>query len=237
MMRTMLTIGGIVLGIASVLAAAVVGLAVVIGPWPAVGVSAAVALLAVGAYVRWLGPWQRRWGATDAEVARTMPGDDLFPDAAATTRVITIDAPPEAVWPWLVQIGHGRAGWYSYDWIDNDGRPSLDRIVPELQDLGVGSRILMTPGMGPVVREVREGCSILSAGEADSWCVALYPTGSGTRLVSRWRAAWPGSVATWFWIAVSDPGSFVMERKMLKGIKARAERPETASRKPEAAPA
>ena len=166
-----------------------------------------------------------------------MPGDELFPDANATTRGITIDAPPEAVWPWLVQIGYGRAGWYSYDWIDNDGRPSLDRIAPELQDLVVGSRILMTPDMGPVVRAVEPGRFVLSSGEADSWCMALYPTGAGTRLVSRWRAAWPRSMATLIWIAVSDPGSFIMERKMLMGIKLRAERQPIADRPREPVPA
>ena len=65
---------------------------------------------------------------------------------------LTIDAAPTDVWPWLVQLGYDRAGWYSYDWIDNDGRPSADRVVPELQDLAVGDRIPMGPGMGPAVR-------------------------------------------------------------------------------------
>jgi hypothetical protein len=76
-------------------------------------------------------PWQHRWGATDEGVCRAMPGDGLVPDATSTTRAITIAAPPEQVWPWLVQLGYGRAGWYSYDWIDNDNRPSADRILPD----------------------------------------------------------------------------------------------------------
>jgi hypothetical protein len=91
-------------------------------------------------YRLWVQPWQHRWGATDEEVGAAMPGDDLIPDAASTTRAISIAAPPEQVWPWLAQLGFGRAGWYSYDWIDNDGQPSADRIIPELQQLQVGVR-------------------------------------------------------------------------------------------------
>jgi hypothetical protein len=88
-----------------------------------------------------------------------------------------------------VQLGYGRAGWYSYDWIDNDGNPSAERIVPELQSLEVGDQILMVPGMGPRVRALEENKHILSRGDADSWCLALYPAAGATRLVSRWRAA------------------------------------------------
>jgi hypothetical protein len=66
-----------------------------------------------------------RWGATDAEVAAPMPGDELVPRSSFTaTRAITIDAPPEAVWPWLVQLGYRRAGWYTYDLFDNAGYPA-----------------------------------------------------------------------------------------------------------------
>lgn len=102
-------------------------------------------------YVRLLAPWHRRWGATTGEVQGPLPGDDLVPDGAATTRAITIAAPPAQVWPWLVQIGFGRAGWYSYDWIDNDGRPSATRVLRDLQGLAVGDRIPMTPDLGFVV--------------------------------------------------------------------------------------
>jgi hypothetical protein len=170
-------------------------------------------------------PWQHRWGATDEEVRRAMPGDDLIADASSTTRAITIAARPEQVWPWLVQLGYGRGGWYSYDWIDNDGRPSADGIVPELQQLQVGDQILMLPEMGPRVRQIQPDRYFV-AGDHDgpSWCLALYPTADGCRLVSRWRADWQLTLANAFWILISDPGPFIMERKMLKGIKARAER-------------
>jgi hypothetical protein len=164
-------------------------------------------------------------GATDEEVGAVLPGDDIIPDAAgSTTRAITIDAVPTDVWPWLVQLGYDRAGWYSYDWIDNDGRPSADRVVPELQDLAVGDRILMGPGMGPAVRALEPNRYLVAGDrEGGSWCLALRPGDGGTRLVSRWRVRWPLTPATVFWVLLSDPGAFIMERRMLKGIKERVE--------------
>jgi hypothetical protein len=161
-----------------------------------------------------------------------MPGDDLIADVASTTRAITIAAPPEQVWPWLAQLGYGRAGWYSYDWIDNDGQPSADRIIPRLQALEVGDQIPMLPEMGPRVREIQPNRYFVAGDQSgSSWCLALYPTPDGCRLVSRWRASWRMTLANAFWILISDPGPFIMERKMLKGIKRRAERAFHASRK------
>jgi hypothetical protein len=223
-MRTKVTIMGLVLLAILGSIGILVMLLVVLGLWVGLAVGLAIAATVLVAY-RWLlRPWHLRWGATDEEVRATLPGDDLLPKpSGSSTRAIGIDAPPEMVWPWLVQVGYGRAGWYSYDWIDNDGKPSADRIVPELQSLEVGDRILMIPGMGPEVKAVEEPRFIVSGGEADSWCLALDPTDGGTRLVSRWRQAWPRSPATYFWIAISEPGAFIMERKMLLGIKRRAE--------------
>jgi hypothetical protein len=131
-MRTRLTLMAIVLAAATT-AAGVIALLVIMLGWPGLAVGALGMLSVLGSYRRWIQPWQHRWGASDQEVQRAMPGDDVLPDAASTTRAITIAAPPEQVWPWLVQLGYGRGGWYSYDWIDNDGRPSADRIIPELQ--------------------------------------------------------------------------------------------------------
>ena len=86
-------------------------------------VIAAGALL-VGVYLRWVRPWELRWGATDVEVALRAAGDELVRDPnLVATRAVTVDAPPEAVWPWLVQIGTGRAGWYSYDVGGEESRP------------------------------------------------------------------------------------------------------------------
>ncbi|MEV6492875.1 hypothetical protein AB0M20_30275, partial [Actinoplanes sp. NPDC051633] len=93
--------------------------------------------------------WHLTWGATPAEVAAPMPGDDLLPGAQyRATRAITVNAPPAEVWPWLVQVGVGRGGWYADDLLDNLGRPSLRRIVPALQDLHVGQRLAMVPHAG-----------------------------------------------------------------------------------------
>lgn len=86
-----------------------------------------------------LRPWHRTWGATPAEVAAAMPGDELLPHAQyRSTRAITISARPHDVWPWLVQVGCRRAGWYANDLLDNFGRPSSRTIIPELQHLAVG---------------------------------------------------------------------------------------------------
>src|ERR1700693_2913735 len=99
---------------------------------------AALGAVVCGGYLRFIRPWQLRWGATDEEVACAMPGDDVVQSPTFNaTRAVTIQARPEEIWPWLVQIGCKRAGWYSYDWIDNLGIPSANRIVPELQHLEV----------------------------------------------------------------------------------------------------
>jgi len=186
--------------------------------------SLVAASAAVAAYAFVARPWYLRWGATDDEVTRRLPGDDLAADSTVgSTRAITVEAPVEDVWPWLVQIGYGRGGWYSYDWIDNDGRPSARGIDPALQDLDVGDRIEMVPGMGPIVMEIAANEYLLCGGPTDRWCLALYPVVGGTRLVSRWHQAWKRSVATAFWTMLSEPGSFVMERKMLLNLKDRAE--------------
>jgi len=95
---------------------------------------------------RKLVPWQLRWGATDIEVAREMPADDFIVNPTFNaTRAVTVDTPPEMIWPWLLQIGHKRAGWYSYDWIDNLGKPSATRVIPGLQDLKESDLIPVSP--------------------------------------------------------------------------------------------
>ena len=130
-MRTKRVIGLIVVGclLASV---AVLGLLIAwLGSALGILVGLLIAVAVIGTYLQVLGPSQRRWGATEEELRRAMPGDDLLrPDAPSTTRAITINASPEEIFPWLLQIGCGRGGWYSYDWIDNDGKPSVERIDP-----------------------------------------------------------------------------------------------------------
>jgi hypothetical protein len=174
------------------------------------------------------------WGATPEEVGRTMPGDELMPrpDVLAT-RAITVDAQPHAVWPWLVQMGSGRGGAYTYDWIENLlglQMHSADRVLPEFQDLAVGD-VLRSPGGGPGMRiEVLEPERVLTSCAEDGswvWAFGLYPLDHGrTRLVSRNRISLPGAslAARLAYLWVMEPGSLVMERKMLLGIKERAER-------------
>src|SRR5688572_18965568 len=103
---------------------------------------AASVLVTQRLYRRYLREWVLSWGATAEEVARRLPGDELLENAdIVATRAIEIDAPPSAIWPWLVQMGPGRAGAYTYDWIENLfglGMHSADTIVPEWQQLEVG---------------------------------------------------------------------------------------------------
>jgi hypothetical protein len=156
-----------------------------------------------------------------------MPGDAILgPGAPSTTRAITIGAPADQVWPWLAQLGYGRAGWYSYDWLDNDGHPSATQIRPQWRHLRPGDQILMMPGAGFDVVEVTDGhyFTAQAPDQTMSWCLAVEPLGQHRcRLISRWRARWHVTAASALWIALSDPGAFIMERKMLLGIKARAE--------------
>jgi len=188
--------------------------------------SLGLASMAVVVYRLIIRPWHLRWGASDEEVARVMPGDELIPDATSATRAITIKATPEAIWPWLVQLGYGKAGWYSYDWIDNDFKPSADRILPEYQDLGVGDSILMMPAMGFETQAIDEPGSIVSLLQdgSTSWCLGLYPSHDGsTRLVSRWRPRFKRSLGNMLMLAVVEPGTFIMEQKMLRTIRDRVE--------------
>ena len=123
-----------------------------------IGIAAGAAGLV---YVFVVLPWQLRRGATSAKVQQSLPGDDLVASPkTGYTQAITIRAPKARVWRWLVQIGYKRAGWYSYDFLHrlmgiagcvDDDRHSANRIIPELQDLGVGDVIEIAPGMGYAV--------------------------------------------------------------------------------------
>jgi hypothetical protein len=112
-----------------------------------VGLTVGVTVAAVAACQLGYITWRRRWQASPDECTRTLPGDHLVPEPQFNqTLAVTIDAPPSAIWPWLVQMGYGRAGWYSYDAIDMRGR-SAQGIRPELQDLRVGQTVPLAPNM------------------------------------------------------------------------------------------
>jgi hypothetical protein len=188
--------------------------------------------LEVATYPRWR-EWCLTWGATDDEANGPLPGDDLLADPAImSTRAIWIDASPEAVWPWLVQMGPGRGGAYTYDWIENLfglGMHSADKILPEFQELTVGDAQRLG-ARGPVLRvavlEPQESLVFRSDDGNWAWAFALVPADAGTRLISRNRIATPGAsaMARALYKYFMEPGSLIMERKMLLGIKERAER-------------
>jgi hypothetical protein len=142
------------------------------------GITVGVAGFAYAVVIR---PWQLRRGATDAEVRRSLPGDDLVPDPkCGYTQAITIRASTSDIWPWLVQIGYKRAGWYSHDFLHrlmgiagsvDDEHRSAKRIIPELQDLTVGDVVEIAPGMGYVVAgiEPEQALILQSRVDTDKW--------------------------------------------------------------------
>lgn len=199
-----------------------------------------------------------------------LPGDELIPSPGKiVTHTITINAPSETIWPWLVQLGSGRAGWYSYDRIDNGGKPSAKEIIPELQFIAVGDIMPAIPGTKDafIIKQILPGKALLlvvpiqaAIEEPDalrrmagtlrvSWVLVLEKLGhEKTRLISRGRISrnWlaPSSVSIarskrpifieriysilskmpWFlMLPIALTGHFIMETKMLRGIKRRAE--------------
>ncbi len=169
------------------------------------------------------------WGATEEEARARLPGDELLeePDGVAT-RAIGIDAPASAVWPWLVQMGPApRAGAYTYDWIENLlglNMHSADRVLPEFQHPQVGETI--SYGSNTMrVELVDPGRAFAWRSEDGSWVwsFVLHEEGGGTRLISRNRFRLPTAAAR-AGMLLMEPASLVMERKMLLGIKQRAER-------------
>jgi hypothetical protein len=177
--------------------------------------------------------WHRQWGATPDEIAALLPGDAFVPQAQfRTTRAITIDAPPQDVWPWLVQVGCLRAGWYSNDLLDNLGHPSATTIVPDLQRLEVGQWIPMAPSPTPTDRNAFKVHSF----EVDDWLLWTKPDSTwvwhltstdngGTRLLTRVHAFydWRHPLTALLGVVLMEFGDFAMQRRMLRGIKTRAE--------------
>jgi hypothetical protein len=200
------------------------------------------------AYLYIIRPWHLHWGATHLDRIAVLPGDALSPYASAVvTHAVNIDAPAEAVWPWLVQIGQERGGFYSYTFLDNligcDMRNTF-RIVPEWQQRAIGdtvwfgspkrfggrarmiaavvepvrSLVLATPADWELIRAGKDGLDA-------TWALALQRKGvNTTRLIARLRSAanvslWQRVINFLFW----EPVHFVMERKMLLRIKKLAE--------------
>ena len=206
------------------------------------------AISALTYYTLAVRPWLLRWGATAEEASTPLPGDNLVPTAAyTTTRAITIRASAESIWPWLVQLGQGRAGFYTYDRLEQivgAAIRSVDRVVPEFQQLAVGDTVLLSPVGGPKVAVLDTGCALVLYQTMDlrtarsippvpathwamdwTWTFALRPLPDGaTRLLVRTRADYrPHAVLAPGVRLLLEPIHFVMERGMLMGIKRRAE--------------
>ncbi len=205
--------------------------------------------LTVGAYcfLQWRG---RTHGSTYAERHAEMPGDELVPrPRLSITHAVTVPAGPSRVWPWLVQVGWGRAGWYTPRWVDvllfPANGPSASRLLPEHQALAVGDVVPDGPPESEcaftVVDLVPERCLVLRstshlplswreqglAGVDWTWVFTLHATdgGAGTRLVFRWRAS---TAPVWLTMAAQVfivPADYVMSRAMLRGIRRRVAGP------------
>jgi len=190
--------------------------------------------------------WRCRWGATEAEVKRALPGDELVPTPKwQYTQAITVHAPATEVWQWLAQIGQGRGGFYSYEWLENligcDIR-NADRILPEFQNLKIGDGIRLHPQMPPMPVEILEpGRAFVLHGDTRqggpspmtpkgytnmSWLFFVEEVSSDTsRVLSRFRTDHDDSFASrlGFGPYFVEPISSVMQREMFRGLKRRAE--------------
>jgi hypothetical protein len=185
---------------------------------------------------------RRNWGATAAEAARSLPGDDLVPEPAdQTTLAVTVEARPEEIWPWLIQMGHGRGGMYSYDWLEN--LLGLDihttgEIRDEWQHLAVGDRVVVVPeGYGPMPDGYAFTVAVVDAPRTlvlrqappehpwnGVWSFHVVPVGKGRcRVLSRSRTQTPSQVGLRIATRVGEPVTLVMTRRMLHGIRQRAE--------------
>lgn len=178
------------------------------------------------------------WGTASGEMDAELPGDDLLPGAAVVaTRAIDIAAAPRVVWPWLVQLGYGRGGFYSYDALERLvglDITSADTVVEQWQHLQVGDAVWLADGVGLRVAALEPERHLVLRGDGDlpganaapydfTWAFVLRPAGTGTRLLvrERYQPHGPGSRAL---VEAVQPVSFLMTQRMLRGIRERAER-------------
>jgi hypothetical protein len=186
---------------------------------------------------------RRNWGATPEETSRTLPGDELVPEPAEqTTLAVTVDAAPEEIWAWLVQMGHGRGGMYSYDWLENLiglDIHTTDEIREEWQHLAVGDRVVVVPeGYGPMPAGYAFRVAVVDPPRAlvlrqappehpwdGVWSFHVLPVGDGRcRLLARSRTATQPQLGMRIATRIGEPVTLVMTRRMLHGIKEHAER-------------
>jgi len=212
--------------------------------------AAAVGSLAAWGYLFGVRPWQLRWGASEREVRSSLPGDGVIPrPTSETTRAITIETPASYIWPWIAQLGAGRGGFYSYDWLENLAGldiHTVDEILPQFQHPVVGDAIPFGKGVAvPIIRVEHERALVVGASidmqtglpftpggpeperfVAMTWSFVLRPIDEhATRFITRFRLEQRprGFRASYYPLMIELP-HFVMERKMLLGIRDRAER-------------
>lgn len=196
--------------------------------------------LALGTgYWFWVRPWMGRWGTTPEERSREMPGDGIISNPTdSAMQAVTVDAAPEDIWPWLLQIGYQRGGLYSYDWLDRLfgflDSPSSTQILPQFQHLAVGDKILwMKPSrlvprqeLTVAVLEPPRALALSYQGMGMEWVwqFGLNPLkDERTRLVTRGIERVPKTAAGRLSMFLMEPASFIMTRRMLLGVKERAE--------------
>jgi hypothetical protein len=213
--------GGPLVLIGAAIASAAVSLRALVrseAPSPLAGAGVA----ATAAYARLFRPWMKTWGTRPGEAGKELPGDETVPDPGLQqTRAITIEAPPEEVWPWLAQLGQDRAGFNSYRWLENLAgcrMPDVREVRPDWQDRRVGQTVPLHPSAGLKLLRFDPGRALA----LERWYMALEPDGPGrTRLYARSRT--PRGAATLGYVLLFELPHFVMERKMLLGIKRWAE--------------
>jgi hypothetical protein len=194
-----------------------------------------IAGLAAAAYAFVVRPWMLRWGSCDEERARPLPGDDIAPEAGyVTTRALTIEAPPTAIWPWLIQMGQDRAGFYTHNWVERllrSGIPDTSVLRPEWQHLEVGDLMRTNHDMGgkPMgwpVAAIDEGRALVMTSRsmpAGTYAFVIEPIDAArSRLIVRDRARWRWT--EWpFAALVYEPLHAYMETGLIRGVKHRAE--------------
>ena len=180
--------------------------------------------------------WFGRWGTTRADLARTMIGDAVIVNPThSATHAVTVNAPPEDIWPWLVQMGYRRGGLYSYDWLDRLfgilDRPSANEVLPEFQHLAIGDKKILLgprPGEELIVTALEPSRALVLSYNAHGfqwvWQFGLYALPDNrTRLVTRGTERVPNTAGGWLFMRLMEPAAFVMTRRMLLGLKQRAE--------------
>ncbi|GAA1834550.1 SRPBCC family protein [Actinomadura chokoriensis] len=211
-------------------------------------------VLVAGVYAALIRPRLLRWGTTGEEESASYPGDDLIRHATAqSTMAVSLPAPPEEVWPWLIQMGSGRAGWYSWDFLDNAGGRSADQIVPEWQDLAVGARIPAVPSGAfhflveildplktlvlrfdlelPSGRSFDPGGPMPAAYTDGIWAFHLRPLpDGGTRLIIRTRGCGkPAAADRLVGRLFGEPAHFIMQHRQFRNLRRRVRRADPAA--------